>query len=84
MHHRLYHVISVVAVLTLSILCSNCGEEATPTVKDCYRLLRVQRQDITLTRNFIVKMESLHSILLLLMPPKLRCPLLALHSPLPS
>ena len=62
MHHRLYHVISVVAVLTLSILCSNCGEEATPTVKDCYRLLRVQRQDITLTRNFIVKMESLHSI----------------------
>jgi membrane fusion protein (multidrug efflux system) len=49
-------------VLTLSILCSNCGEEATPTVKDCYRLLRVQRQDITLTRNFIVKMESLHSI----------------------
>jgi membrane fusion protein (multidrug efflux system) len=62
MHHRLYHVISVVAVLTLSILCSNCGEEATPTVKDCYRLLRVQRQDITLTRSFIVKMESLHSI----------------------
>ena len=62
MHHRLYHVISVVAVLTLSILCSNCGEEATPTVKDCYRLLRVQRQDITLTRNFIVKMESLHNI----------------------
>lgn len=62
MHQRLYHVISVVAVLTLSILCSNCGEEATPTVKDCYRLLRVQRQDITLTRNFIAKMESLHSI----------------------
>lgn len=31
-------------------------------MKDCYRLLRVQRQDITLTRNFIVKMESLHSI----------------------
>ena len=103
MHHRLYHVISVVAVLTLSILCSNCGEEATPTVKDCYRLLRVQRQDITLTRNFIVKMESLHSIYVRPLvsgrlvkilvkegahvkkgQPLLRCPLLALHSPLPS
>ena len=62
MRQRLHHVISVVAVLTLSILCSNCGEEATPTVKDCYRLLRVQRQDITLNRNFTVKMEAIQSI----------------------
>ena len=62
MRQRLHHVISVVAVLTLSILCSNCGEEATPTVKDCYRLLRVQRQDITLNRNFTVKMEAIRSI----------------------
>ena len=63
MHHRLYHVISVVAVLTLSILCSNCGEEATPTVKDCYRLLRVQRQNITLKRHFTVKLEAIHNIM---------------------
>ena len=62
MHRKLHHIISVVAVLALSILCTNCGEETTPTVKDCYRLLCVQRQDITLNRNFIVKMEAIHSI----------------------
>lgn len=63
MHHRLYHVISVVAVLTLSILCTNCGEEATPTSKDSYRLLRVQRQNITLKRHFTVKLEAIHNIM---------------------
>lgn len=62
MRRRLYHIIYVAAVLTLSILCSNCGEETTPPVKDCYRLLRVQRQDITLNRKFIVKMEAINSI----------------------
>ena len=62
MHRKLHHIISVVAVLTLSILYSNCGEEATSKVKDCYRLLRVQRQDITLNRIFTVKMEAIHDI----------------------
>jgi membrane fusion protein (multidrug efflux system) len=62
MRQRLHHIIYIVTALTLSILCTNCGEEATPTAKDCYRLLRVQRQDITLNRNFTVKMEGIHSI----------------------
>ena len=62
MRQRLHHYIYIVAVLTLSILCTNCGEEATPTPKDSYRLLRVQRQDITLNRHFTVKMEGIHSI----------------------
>ena len=62
MRQRLHHIIYVVAVLTLSILFINCGEEATQPVKDCYRLLRVQRQDITLNRNFTVKMEGKHNI----------------------
>ena len=62
MHRKLHHIISVVAVLTLSILYSNCGEEATSKVKDCYRLLRVQQQDITLNRIFTVKMEAIHDI----------------------
>ena len=62
MRQRLHQIIYVVAVLTLSLLCTNCGEEATPTVKDCYRCQRVQRQDITLNRNFTMKMEGIHSI----------------------
>ena len=63
MRQRIHHIINIVAALTLSILCTNCGEEATPTAKDCYRLLRVQRQDITLNRSFAVKMEGIHNIL---------------------
>jgi membrane fusion protein (multidrug efflux system) len=62
MRQRLHHIIYVVAVLTMSILCTNCGEDATQPVKDSYRLLRVQRRDITLNRNFTVKLEGIHSI----------------------
>ena len=62
MRQKLHHIIYVVAVLTMSILCTNCGEDATQPVKDCYRLLRVQRRDITLNRNFTVKLEGIHSI----------------------
>ena len=64
MRQRLHHnIIYVVAALALSILCTNCGEEAAPATKDCYRLLRVQRQDITLNRTFTMKMEGVHNIL---------------------
>ena len=63
MRQRLHHYIYIVAVLTLSILCTNCGEEATPTSKDSYRLLRVQRQNITLKRHFTVKLEAIHNIM---------------------
>lgn len=62
MRQKLHHIIYVVAVLTMSILCTNCGEDATQPVKDSYRLLRVQRRDITLNRNFTVKLEGIHSI----------------------
>jgi membrane fusion protein (multidrug efflux system) len=62
MRQRLHHIIYIVTSLTLSILCTNCGEETTPTAKDCYRLLRVQRQDITLNRNFSVKIEGVYNI----------------------
>lgn len=62
MRQRLHHIIYVVAVLTMSALCTNCGEEPTQPVKDSYRLLRVKRGDITLNRNFAVKLEGIHSI----------------------
>ena len=62
MRQRLHHIIYIVTALTLSVLCTNCGEETTPTAKDCYRLLRVQRQDITLNRNFSVKIEGVYNI----------------------
>ena len=62
MRQRLHLIIYIVAVLTLLVLCTGCGEDATQPVKDCYRCQRVQRRDITLNRNFTVKMEGIHSI----------------------
>ena len=62
MRQRFHHNLYVAAVLALSVLCTGCGEEATQPMKDCYRCQRVQRQDITLNRNFTVKMEGIHSI----------------------
>ena len=62
MRQRLHYIIHIVVVLTMSALCTNCGEEATQPVKDSYRLLHVKRGDITLNRNFTVKLEGIHSI----------------------
>ena len=52
----------MVSALALSMLCTGCGEEPSPEVKDCYRLLQVERQDITLNRSFAVKMEAHHNV----------------------
>lgn len=56
------HFISIITVLTLSVFFISCGEETTQEVKDCYRLLRVERQDFTLNREIIVKLESKRNI----------------------
>lgn len=61
MHQRLYSIF-IVSILTLSFFCISCGEETTQEVKDSYRLLRVERQDFTLNREFIVKLESKRNI----------------------
>jgi membrane fusion protein (multidrug efflux system) len=50
------------AVLTFPMLCTGCGEEASQQTKDCYRTLRVERQDYTLYRSFAVKLESRKNI----------------------
>jgi membrane fusion protein (multidrug efflux system) len=44
------------------MLCTGCGEEASQQTKDCYRTLRVERQDYTLYRSFAVKLESRKNI----------------------
>ena len=54
--------IIIASALALSVLCTGCGEEPTQPVKDSYRILRVERQDFTLNRNFFVKLESKHNI----------------------
>lgn len=59
---RVSHLIIALSVLTLSALCAGCDEEAAQPVKDCYRILRVERQDYTLNREFFVKLESKHNI----------------------
>lgn len=56
-----HHIIAVSA-FALSALLTGCGEETTQPVKDCYRILRVERQDYTLNREFFVKLESKHNI----------------------
>ena len=61
MHQRLYSIF-IVSILTLSFFCLSCGEETTQEVKDSYRLLRVERQDFTLNREFLVKLESKRNI----------------------
>jgi membrane fusion protein (multidrug efflux system) len=61
MHQRLYSIF-IVSILTLSFFCISCGEETTQEVKDSYRLLRVERQDFTLNREFVVKLESKRNI----------------------
>ena len=55
-------LIIIVSALALSALCTGCGDETTPSVKDSYRILRVERQDYTLNREFFVKLESKHNI----------------------
>ena len=62
---KVSHYIIILSALVLSSLCSGCGEEATQEAKDCYRILRVQRQDFTLNREFLVKMESRNSVAIL-------------------
>ena len=59
---RVSHLIIALSALTLSALCAGCDEEAAQPVKDCYRILRVERQDYTLNREFFVKLESKHNI----------------------
>ena len=54
--------IIIASALALSVLCTGCGEEPTQPVKDAYRILRVERQDYTLNREFFVKLESKHNI----------------------
>jgi len=56
------HTIFIVSLLTLSVFCTGCGEETTQEVKDCYRLLRVERQNFTLKREFFSKLESVDNI----------------------
>ena len=55
-------LIIIVSALALSALCTGCGDETTQPAKDCYRILRVERQDYTLNREFFVKLESKHNI----------------------
>ena len=55
-------LIIIVSALALSALCTGCDEETTQPAKDCYRILRVDRQDYTLNREFFVKLESKHNI----------------------
>lgn len=61
MRQRL-HSIFIASVLTLSVFCVSCGEETTQEVKDSYRLLRVERQDFALNREFFSKLESVANI----------------------
>lgn len=56
------YLIIIVSTLALSALCTGCDEETTQPAKDCYRILRVERQDYTLNREFFVKLESKHNI----------------------
>ena len=58
MRRRLHTILYLAAVLTFPMLCTGCGEEASQQTKDCYRTLRVERQDYTLYRSFAVKLES--------------------------
>lgn len=58
MRQRLHFIIYILSALSLSALLTGCGEESSPEVKDCYRLLRVERQDITLNREFAVKLQA--------------------------
>ncbi len=44
------------------MLCTGCGEEASSSAKECFRTLRVERQDITLKRDFAAKIESEQNI----------------------
>ena len=62
MLQRFQLIVYIISALTLSALCTGCAEEPTPVVKDCYRLLRVKQQDITLKRDFAVKIEANHKI----------------------
>ena len=64
MRRRLHTILYLAAVLTFPMLCTGCGEEASQQTKDCYRTLRVERQDYTLYRRFAVKLESRKNILL--------------------
>ena len=52
------HLIIAVSALVLSALCTGCDEETTQPVKDCYRILRVERQDYTLNRELVSRLES--------------------------
>lgn len=56
------YLIITVSTLALLALCTSCDEETAQPVKDCYRILRVERQDYTLNREFFVKLESKHNI----------------------
>ena len=62
MRRRLHTILYLAAVLTFPMLCTGCGEEASQQTKDCYRTLRVERQDYTLYRSFAVKLESRKNI----------------------
>ncbi len=64
MRRRLHTILYLAAVLTFPMLCTGCGEEASQQTKDCYRTLRMERQDYTLYRSFAVKLESRKNILL--------------------
>lgn len=52
------HFVILLSTFALSALCTGCGEETTQEVKDSYRILKVERQDYTLNREFMVKVES--------------------------
>ena len=55
---KVSHLIIAVSALVLSALCTGCDEETTQPVKDCYRILRVERQDYTLNRELVSRLES--------------------------
>lgn len=52
------HFVILLSTFALSALCTGCGEETKQEVKDSYRILKVERQDYTLNREFMVKVES--------------------------
>ena len=59
---QIKHNLLTVFSLCLTVLCTSCGEEPEAVVKDAYRMLTVERQDITLNREFAVTLESEHRI----------------------
>ena len=55
---QIAHYILIASALLLTVLCTGCGEETSQPVKDSYQLQRVKRQDYTLHRKLLSKLES--------------------------